>query len=56
MAYVSSGKNCFGWPVKDRILSYELDDNIAVIDLPVQINQPHLGIKKCQIAGLQQKT
>ena len=54
MAYVSSGKNCFRWPAKDGILTYELEDIMAVIDLPVQIHQHHFGINESQFAGLPQ--
>ena len=55
MAYVSSGKNCFRWPAKDDILTYGLEDIIAVIDPPVPINQCHFGINENQFADLQQK-
>ena len=33
MAYAFSGKNCFRWPAKDDILTYELEVIIAVIDI-----------------------
>ena len=52
MTYISNGKNCFGWSVKDGIFTYELDF-VAVIGLPVQINQHHFGINESQYAGLQ---
>ena len=55
MAYVSSGKNCFRWPAKDDILTYGLEDIIAVIDPPVPINQCHFRINENQFADLQQK-
>ena len=52
MTYISSGKNRFGWSVKDGIFTYELDF-VPVIGLPVQINQLHFGINESQDAGLQ---
>ena len=38
MVYVFSRKNCFRWPAKSGILTYELEDIIVVIDLPFRIS------------------
>lgn len=54
MEYVPSRENCFRWPVKDRILNYELEDNIAVTDLPPLMNEQHFGTNESQFTGLKQ--
>ena len=46
MAYVSSAKNCVRWAAKYHILTYGLQDIIAVIDPPVPTNQRHFGINE----------
>lgn len=54
MEYVPSRENCFRWPVKDHILNYELEDNIAVTDLPPLMNEQHFGTNESQFTGLKQ--
>ena len=55
MAYVFCGKNCFKWPEKDDILTYGIEDIIAVIDPRVPINPNFFRINENQFADLEQE-
>ena len=50
--HVSIVKNSSRWPAKDDILTYELEDIIALVEPPVLLNQHYFEMNECQFADL----